>query len=195
MAFYDIFITLLNNLGFFNVILPFLLVYAVMYGILSKYKILGDPFAEGDKGKVARSLISIVSAATGFFIVGSANVVLSLRTLIPYIVLFLLTVFFLILAISPFLQREEKSGEIQIGNRARKILLTSAIIIFTLIVIFTLGLYNYIASAATSAATSSVFASLQPFIETIIILAIMFGIAYWAIKPSKGQGSGPSQSR
>jgi hypothetical protein len=191
MAFYDIFITLLNNLGFFNVILPFLLVYAVMYGILSKYKILGDPFAEGDKGKVTRSLVSIVSAATGFFIVGSANVVLSLRTLIPYIVLFLLTVFFLILAISPFLQREEKSGEIQIGNRARMILLASAIIIFTLMVIFILGLYNYVASAVTS----PVLASLQPFIETIIILAIMLGIAYWAIKPERGQGSGPSKSR
>jgi hypothetical protein len=193
MAFYDIFITLLNNLGFFNVILPFLLVYAVMYGILSKYKILGDPFAEGDKGRVTRSLLSIVSASTGFFIVGSANVVLSLRTLIPYLVLFLLTVFFLILAISPFLQREEKSGEIQIGNRTRMILLTFAIIIFTLIVIFTLGLFNYVASAAS--ASSSVLSSLEPFIETIIILAIMFGIAYWAIKPSKGQGSGPSQSR
>ncbi|MCC5447171.1 hypothetical protein [Candidatus Nanobsidianus stetteri] len=193
MAFYDTFITLLNNLGFFNVILPFLLVYAVMYGILSKYKILGDPFAEGDKGRVTRSLLSIVSASTGFFIVGSANVVLSLRTLIPYIVLFLLTVFFLILAISPFLQREEKSGEIQIGNRTRMILLTFAIIIFTLIVIFTLGLFNYVASAAS--ASSSVLSSLEPFIETIIILAIMFGIAYWAIKPSKGQGSGPSQSR
>jgi len=193
MAFYDTFITLLNNLGFFNVILPFLLVYAVMYGILSKYKILGDPFAEGDRGRVTRSLISIVSAATGFFIVGSANVVLSLRTLIPYIVLFLLTVFFLILAISPFLQREEKSGEIQIGNRTRMILLASSIIIFTLIVIFILGLYNYIASAAS--ASSSTLSSLQPFIETIVILAIMFGIAYWAIKPSKGQGSGPSQSK
>lgn len=193
MAFYDTFITLLNNLGFFNVILPFLLVYAVMYGILSKYKILGDPFAEGDKGRVTRSLLSIVSASTGFFIVGSANVVLSLRTLIPYLVLFLLTVFFLILAISPFLQREERSGEIQIGNRTRMILLTFAIIIFTLIVIFTLGLFNYVASAAS--ASSSVLSSLEPFIETIVILAIMFGIAYWAIKPSKGQGSGPSQSR
>ena len=191
MAFYDILITLLNNIGFFNVILPFLLVYAVMYGILSKYKILGDPFAEGDKGKVTRSLISILSAATGFFIVGSANVVLSLRTLIPYIVLFLLTVFFLILAISPFLQREEKSGEIQLGSKTRIILLTAAIIIFTLMVIFILGLYNYVASAVTS----PVLASLQPFIETIIILAIMLGIAYWAVKPSKGQGSGPSQSR
>jgi len=193
MAFYDTFITLLNNLGFFNVILPFLLVYAVMYGILSKYKILGDPFAEGDKGKVTRSLLSIVSASTGFFIVGSANVVLSLRTLIPYLVLFLLTVFFLILAISPFLQKEERSGEIQIGNRTRMILLAFAIIIFTLIVIFTLGLFNYVASAAS--ASSSILSSLQPFIETIVILAIMFGIAYWAIKPSKGQGSGPSQSR
>jgi hypothetical protein len=97
------------------------------------------------------------------------------------------------LAISPFLQREEKSGEIQIGNRTRMILLTFAIIIFTLIVIFTLGLFNYVASAAS--ASSSVLSSLEPFIETIVILAIMFGIAYWAIKPSKGQGSGPSQSR
>ena len=193
MAFYDTFIALLNNLGFFNVILPFLLVYAVMYGMLSNYKILGDPFAEGDKGKVTRSLISIVSAATGFFIVGSANVVLSLRTLIPYIVLFLLTVFFLILAISPFLQREEKSGEIQIGNRTRMILLTSAIIIFTLIVIFTLGLFNYIASAAS--ASSSILSSLQPFIETIVILAIMFGIAYWAVRPEKGQKAEPPKSK
>jgi len=81
MVFYDTLITLLNNLGFFNVILPFLLVYAIMYGILSKYKILGDPFAEGDRGKTTRSLISIVSAATGFFIVASSNVVLSLKTL------------------------------------------------------------------------------------------------------------------
>ena len=191
MAFYDTLITLLNNLGFFNVILPFLLVYAIMYGILSKYKILGDPFAEGDKGKTTRSLISIVSAATGFFIVASSNVVLSLKTLIPYIVLFLLTVFFLILAISPFLQRQEKSGEIQISNRTRIILLTSAIIIFTLIVIFILGLYNYV----NSAVTSSTFSSLQPFIETIAILAIMFGIAFWAVKPEKSQKSEPPKSR
>ena len=185
MAFYDTFLTLLNNLGFFNVILPFLLVYAIMYGILSKYKILGDPFAEGDKGRVARSLISIVSASTGFFIVASANVVLSLKTLIPYVVLFLLTVFFLILAISPFLQREEKSGEVQMGNRTRMVLLASSIIIFTLMVIFILGLYNYI----NSALTSPVLSSLQPFIETLAILAIMFGIAYWAVKPEKSQKS------
>ncbi|MFP3283982.1 MAG: hypothetical protein RXO65_00835 [Candidatus Nanopusillus acidilobi] len=190
MAFYDTLIALLNNLGFFNVILPFLLVYAIMYGILSKYKILGDPFAEGDKGKTTRSLISIVSAATGFFIVASSNVVLSLKTLIPYIVLFLLTIFFLILAISPFLQKEEKSGEIQIGNRARTILLASTIIIFTLMVIFILGLYNYI----NLSLTSKVISSLQTFIETIVVLAIMFGIAYWAVKPEKGQGSGPSRS-
>jgi hypothetical protein len=97
------------------------------------------------------------------------------------------------LAISPFLQREEKSGEIQIGNRTRIILLTSAIIIFTLIIIFILGLYNYIASAAS--ASSSVLSSLQPFIETIVILLVMFGIAYWAIKPSKGQKSEPPESK
>jgi small-conductance mechanosensitive channel len=191
MAFYDTLITLLNNLGFFNVILPFLLVYAIMYGILSKYKILGDPFAEGDKGKTTRSLISIVSAATGFFIVASSNVVLSLKTLIPYIVLFLLTVFFLILAISPFLQKEEKSGEIQIGNRTRAILLASTIIIFTLMVIFILGLYNYI----NLSLASTVISSSQTFIETIVVLAIMFGIAYWAVKPEKGQQSQPPKSR
>jgi len=191
MAFYDTFLTLLNNLGVFNVILPFLLVYAIMYGILSKYKILGDPFAEGDKGRVTRSLISIVSASTGFFIVGSANVVLSLKTLIPYVVLFLLTLFFLILAISPFLQREEKSGELQMGNKTRMILLASSIIIFTLMVIFILGLYNYV----NSTLTSPVLSSLQPFIETLAILAIMFGIAYWAVKPEKGQKSEPPKSK
>jgi hypothetical protein len=95
------------------------------------------------------------------------------------------------LAISPFLQREEKSGEIQISNRARVILSTTAIIIFTLIVIFILNLYNYI----NSAITSPVLSSLQPFIETIVILAIMLGIAYWAVKPEKGQSSEPPKSK
>jgi FlaA1/EpsC-like NDP-sugar epimerase len=165
-----------------------------MYGILSKYKILGDPFAEGDKGKTTRSLISIVSAATGFFIVASSNVVLSLKTFIPYVVLLLLAIFFLILAISPFLQKEEKSGEIQIGNRARTILLASVIIIFTLMVIFILGLYNYINNYINLSLTSKVISSLQTFIETIVVLAIMFGIAYWAVKPEKGQKSQPPKS-
>jgi len=78
-----------------------------------------------------------------------------------------------------------------IGNRTRMILLASSIIIFTLMVIFIFGLYNYI----NSALTSPVLSSLQPFIEALAILAIMFGIAYWAVRPEKGQKSEPPKSK
>ncbi|MEM1804833.1 MAG: hypothetical protein QXI77_02445, partial [Nanopusillaceae archaeon] len=58
----NIIISILERFGFFDIILPFILIYAVIYGILAKTQILGNPFDQDiAKAKFVRSLISLIS--------------------------------------------------------------------------------------------------------------------------------------
>ncbi|BBL45855.1 hypothetical protein MJ1_0713 [Nanobdella aerobiophila] len=184
MVFYNIFITLLTNIGFFNIIVPFLLVYAVMYGLLSNYKIIGDPFKDDPSGKAVRSIISMIAAATGFLVVGAANIVLSLNQLIPYIVLFILTVFFLLIAISPLVS---KDGKIDLDKNTKRLLVIIAVIIFSIVLIFSLGLVNYLMSIGKAISNNSLPPEIINFIETIVILLIMFGIVFFTIRTPKAK--------
>jgi hypothetical protein len=55
-------ISSLNNIGIFQFFLPFIILFAVVYGILNKSKIFGDP--EKDKGvNRINAIISFASAA------------------------------------------------------------------------------------------------------------------------------------
>ena len=186
MAFYNIILNILNNIGFFNIILPFLLVYSIIYGLLAKYKLIGDPYKDDAEGRATRSLISMISAAVGFLVVGATNIVLSISTLIPYIVLFLLTIFFLLLAISPFVTTEKG---INLQNRTGRILLATSIIIFFIVVAFSLGLFSYLSSISKNISLSSPYLQeIEQIIYTVIVLGILFGIIYWATKPPSKQG-------
>jgi uncharacterized membrane protein len=187
MAFYDIFINLLTQIGFFNIILPFLLIYSIIYGLLAKYKIIGDPYKSDAEGKATRSLISMIAASMGFFVVGAANVVLEMLTLIPYFVLFILTIFLLLLSISPFIT---SGGEIKIEGKTRNILLASSIIIFFLVTVFSLGLFNYLAGIYGYLSSGYIV----EIVETLIVLGVLFGIVYWIVKVPAKEEKG-SQSK
>lgn len=182
MTFYDIVINLLNNVGFFNIILPFLLVYAIIYGILAKYKILGDPYKEDNEGKATRSIISMISAATGFLVIGATNFILSIKTLIPYISLFILTIFFLLLAIAPFLS---SGGELKIEGKTRTILISVAIVIFFIVVVSSLGLFSYLIGISNYLSSQSTI--LSQILYTVIILGVLLGIIYWVTRPAKSE--------
>ncbi|MGC9079233.1 MAG: hypothetical protein ACP5G1_00665 [Nanopusillaceae archaeon] len=184
MALYNGVLSLLENIGFFNMIIPFLLVYAVMYGLLSKYKLLGNPFSDDREGKVARSLISMISASVGFLVVGAVNIVLAIKNLLPYIVLFILTVFFLLLAIAPFIS---EGGEVKLGPTQKRIFIALVSIIFTIVVLFTLGIFNYLLSLQEVFSQLAQNEFLINLIETLIILGILFGFVVWVTKAPKVQ--------
>ncbi len=87
-------LSLLDAFGFFRVILPFLLIFAVVYGILLKTKVLGDP-SSGSASQV-KSVSAIVSLAVAFLLIGYSPVVSALAVLIPQ-ASFLLVVALLVL--------------------------------------------------------------------------------------------------
>jgi hypothetical protein len=89
---FDSVLDLLYQFGFFRVILPFLLVFAIVYGVLLKTGILG---ASDDP--VAKSVSAIIALAIGFFIISSKPVVNALSVLIPQASFLLVVVLFILL--------------------------------------------------------------------------------------------------
>jgi len=82
-------IELLGNFGFFSVVLPFLLVYALVYGLLKKTKIFGDD----------DSVAQVIGLAIGGFVIASTDVVNLMMGVIPQ-ASFLLVAVLLLMMIS-----------------------------------------------------------------------------------------------
>lgn len=74
---------LLRRLGFFDIILPTLLVYAVVLGILDRTAVFG--YKDETKKLPKKELNSIVAFAIALTFVGAANILGLMTAFIPYI--------------------------------------------------------------------------------------------------------------
>lgn len=85
------------DLGIYDVVMPFLLTFTILFAILEKTKVLGTETVEGQKiGK--RNLNAMVSFVIAFMVILSSKLVeLITQVSSQMIVLLLLSVFFLIL--------------------------------------------------------------------------------------------------
>ncbi len=97
-------INFLVSLGLYDVILPFVLVFSISYGILERNKVLGD-------NKNASSMISFV---LGFIVVATANILDLVNFAVTF---FVLTVIGLIgmLVIVKFFNKDWKPGDWPLG--------------------------------------------------------------------------------
>jgi len=80
----------LDKLGIFDVILPFVLVFCIVYAVLDKTKVLGTV-----KGKPNKRLNNMVAFVMGFIFIAFSNYVGGLFTAIPIIIFVLLIGIFL----------------------------------------------------------------------------------------------------
>lgn len=110
---------LLTNYGFFAVLLPWLLIFAIVYGLLLKTKILGEQ----------KNIIAIVSLALAFFVVASTNIVVALQNLIPT-ASYLIVAALLLLIIMGFFFKDVGEGLFGTSNLAKAAILFLILIIF-----------------------------------------------------------------
>lgn len=96
-------INFLVELGVYDIILPFLLVFVLVYALLEKTKILGTDVAKdkgGEKTEYSKkSLNAMVAFCIGFFVVASTQLVAVINKSVSQIfILLLLVVCFLLVA-------------------------------------------------------------------------------------------------
>ena len=87
-------IDFLKGFGFFDIVLPFILVFAIIYALLDKTKILGKE----DK----KNVNALVAFAIGLFVVAATNVVTILRDALPLITLVLVVLLSFMLLVGTF---------------------------------------------------------------------------------------------
>ena len=91
-------LTFFDTLGIYDVILPFLLVFTIVYALLEKTKVFGTEEIEGQK-ITRKNLNSMVAFTSAFFVIASTKLVSFINETIAYVVLLLiLSVCFLLLA-------------------------------------------------------------------------------------------------
>ena len=97
-------IQLLQDFGFFAIILPFLLIFALFYAVILKTKILGDP---GEAR--TRTIATVIAMAAAFMVIVYTPVVNALATLVPQ-ASFLLVVAMLFLMLLAFIVPNWETG-------------------------------------------------------------------------------------
>jgi len=81
----------LRKFGFFNIILPFLLVFAIVFGILEKSKLFGTEKID-NKDYPKRNINSVVAFCVAFFVVAASNITGVIQATVPQVALFLLII-------------------------------------------------------------------------------------------------------
>lgn len=95
----------LDNLGFFDVILPFLLVFTIVFAVLEKSKILG--ISDDASKKPKSNLNAIVAFSIALFVVITKQIVVTLRASLPQVALVLVVIVSLLLLVGSFFTTKE----------------------------------------------------------------------------------------
>jgi hypothetical protein len=82
-------ITFLSDMGIFDVVLPFVLVFTVVYAILEKSRIFGVETIKGET-YTRKNLNSMFAFVTAFLVVASTQIVATINKVLAEIVLLLL---------------------------------------------------------------------------------------------------------
>jgi hypothetical protein len=96
-----------NKLGIYDVILPFLLVFTIMFAILEKTKVLGTEKVDGEMMS-KKNINAMVAFVIAFISVASTQIVAIInQTASQVVILLLLSIFFMIL-VGSFWQESQK---------------------------------------------------------------------------------------
>lgn len=160
---------LLQQFGFFRVILPFLLIWGIFYAILLKTKVLGED-------QQAKNIAGVIATVAGFLFITYTPVVEAIAVLLPQ-ASFLLVVALLVIMTLAFVVPNWEAQVATLRGPHLVVLSIFVLLIFLGIVGFAVGenvpaLYNL--SALLSGRIA--FAIPEEALNTLIALGLVLGI-------------------
>ncbi len=118
------------QLGIYDVILPFLLIFTIVFAILEKTRVFGTETIEGQKFS-RKNLNAMVAFVIGFLVVASTKLVALLNTFLANVVMLLVLIVMFLLLIGVFF----KEGEDEFVKGGARTTL-AVIILIVIILIF-----------------------------------------------------------
>lgn len=170
----------LESFGFFDVVLPFLFVFTLLYAVLEKTKILGT---EGEKHVPKKNLNAMVSFAVALFVVAATNIVDIIRQSLPMVVLVLVVIISFLLLAGSFMGSEEFSFK---DNTRWKGFLT-VVMFLAVILIFMSLIKNEAGISWLNLILNYIKETLWtgPVISSIIFLAVIAGVIWFVVYAGK----------
>lgn len=96
-----------REFGLFDVILPFILVFSVIFAILEKTRILGTEKVGSGEPIPRKNLNAMVAMVFGFLVIATNKIVNAINVALPNVVLLVVFVVSFLLVISVFYKSEE----------------------------------------------------------------------------------------
>lgn len=165
----------LNQLGVYDVILPFLLVFTIIFAILEKTKIFGT-----ENGMTKKNINAMVAFVMGFLVIASTKLVGIVNEVMANIVLLIILGVSFMLMVGVFFAGDK---EFTLKDMPFYLQILTGIMFLGLVLIFlnALGWLDYV---------FYVFENINAdWAATLIFIAIIIGFIVWVTSPPKKEGS------
>jgi len=179
-------INFLVQLGVYDIILPFLLVFVLVFALLEKTKVLGTETQRDEKGEKAeytkKSLNAMIAFVTGFFVVASTQLVSVINKSLSQIFLLMLIIVCFLMVWGAFHQQTKEGFFLDPKNKHQKFYYNAlmAIVFISIVAIFlnALGwlqiIYNYLADNWNT-----------DYVAAVIFIVIIIGFMAWIMGEPK----------
>jgi len=172
-------IEFLQDFGFFDIILPFLLVFTIVFGILEKTKIFGTEKI-GEKEYPKKNIDAMVAFTVAFFVVAAKEVVYSIKTSLPMVALILVAIISLLMLVGAFVSGKEEFDFFKLFDGAKGWFAGTFLVAIIAIFLNSFGLlepvYEYFSGRG-----SSVFI-------VIVFVGILMGVVYFVFNSNTESG-------
>ena len=172
-------IEFLKDFGFFDVVLPFLLVFTIVFGVLEKTKIFGTEKYK-DQDQPRRNLNSVVAFCIAFFVVAAGNIVTTIQTSLPIVALVLIVIIIFLLLFGALMGQDELQHGISLWKH-------QGFKTFFIIAIFTAVISILLASVGYLDDIVAYSTNLGGTFITSLVFLILVVIAIWFITSNKGE--------
>ncbi|MBT4334573.1 hypothetical protein HOD61_02030 [archaeon] len=173
-------IEFMKDFGMFDVVLPFLLVFAIIFAILEKTFILGK---ETD-GAPKKNLNSIVAFVIAMLAVATNKVVSALNEALPNVVLLIIVSVSFLMMIGVFL----KTGELDLLDKHKGWYTLFTIMMFVGLLAIFASAIKFEGVSALSLLLSKLGSFTEPIAGIFIFLVVMGGVLYFITKGGKVNG-------
>jgi hypothetical protein len=175
-----------RDFGLFDIVLPFLLVFTIVFAILEKTRILGTVKIKGEEHP-NKNLNSMVAFVFGLLVVATANVVRTINESLPNIVLLVVVSVSFLIMIGVFMKTEE----LDLRSKHKRLYMTFIVMMFIgVIAIFLNSIYDADGNSWLEILLYFVTTQWDTAIFTSIIFLAVMVLAIWFITKQKKEKEG-----